>query len=162
MDVVAAVWRTALVGLMATISLTAGGVGIGRADSSELEYRGADLATPTNEAVLPSSAGNTFTWSLPPGVSASDLAITEDPSFFSGFTGSGTPTRPGVFVAPLEPQQTTSLLPSSLPRGVTLYWAVSSVCSECSFGPTPIIRSPLRLGLPTRRAGIRHRATSGE
>jgi putative transposase len=45
-------------------------VGTSFAGSSELEYRGAALASPANETVLSSSTGVTLSWSLPSGVAA--------------------------------------------------------------------------------------------
>lgn len=136
-----------LPGFAAMVCLATCAVGVGHADSSELEYRGASLAAPANETVLPSSTGITLAWSLPPSVAATSLAITADPSFFSGFTGSGAPTRPGVMIVPLQSQQISYSPSPSLPRGVTLYWAVSSACSECAFGPASYYSQPFAFGV---------------
>jgi hypothetical protein len=131
----------------ATILLVMLAVGTSYGDPAELEYRGAVLASPAKEAVLSSSAGVTFSWSLPSGVAAADLAITEDPAYFGSFAGSGPPSKSQVAVVPLGSQQTSYTFPSSLPKGVALYWAVSSVCQECSFGSEPYYSQPFAFGI---------------
>lgn len=125
-------------------------VGISYGDPPELEYRGAVLASPGAQAVLSSRVGVTFLWSLPQGVTATDLALTEQGRFFSPSseqTASETVPKSEVMEVPLQAQQTSYTLPSALPRGVALYWAVSSVCSECSFGPGPYYSQPQAFGI---------------
>jgi hypothetical protein len=138
---------TAQTVVAATILLVLLAVGTSDGDPAELEYQGAVLASPAKEAVLSSSAGVTFSWSLTPGVAAADLAVTEDPGFFGSFVRSGPPAKSQVAVVPLGSQQTSYTFPSSLPKGVALYWAISSVCSECSFGSEPYYSQPFAFGI---------------
>lgn len=121
--------------LAALVLLVTAGADVGYADLPELEYRGANLLAPASEAVLPSSSGVTFSWSLPQGVTATRLALTEQAGFFapsSEQTESEAVPKSQVVEVPLQPQQTTYTLPSALPKGVALYWAVSSSCTNCS------------------------------
>lgn len=116
--------------LLATLA-----AGTSYGDPAELEYRGAVLTSPANDAILSSSTGVTFSWSLPQGVTATRLALTEQAGFFapsSEQTESEAIPKSQVVEVPLQPQQTAYTLPSALPKGVALYWAVSSSCTNCS------------------------------
>jgi hypothetical protein len=120
---------------------------VAKSQPSDLSIPAATPLAPANDTVLSSPAGALFTWTLPPGFSATNLTITDYSAYFGPATGSGSPNQPAVLTVPLQAQQTSYTLPSLLPRGVSLYWSVEGVCATCETDTSPYYAQPLAFGV---------------